>query len=669
MDNHLPPSTSPAVTCPTFASLMRLVPLGLLFFLTTPHNLAEQIHSVYSQRPYLKPSPRDPFPSKSGDINLNVLPILFGVPSYRTNFILQPGTSLYAALRTPPVCTRHHLCSALLETWYDSKIPREFKPDPYFLAANHEVPQPFPAYPRYRIADDEAFLVWRPYHFLRIPHISTEDQWHIRILNHDSTVFNVLNATLRVTVVEHSAHADNSYETIRSVTDYRSSKISSNSSVTRLATTPKTPLCPSGPAGHPCSAQGHCTRNSSCVCIEGWGGHYCETQILDLPKGSIDVPPDVMRVFRYVAPRSSSITTVLELLSPSSVTAAAHPLLFAKRPGENGGNKLPKGPPLPTIYDLAFTDNAAIQHFLSVQNVVTSDVREGEIILIGVYNFHPTTPAWLIRRHRNLRTTSFLSRHRVVRVRVRSYPCVEPDGPLIKRPISHGPQTDVLPSCASPSAQYWDLGIRSVLFPIVLGVVILMTLAVCVTVWAGAFRQHMVESIIGIMEGPGSFESVQESLHRRDKLSEAEVCAMFPAFQFTKGETDALCAVGDASCSVCLYTFEEGEMLRRLACGHSYHSECLDRWLLTNASCPRCRKAARISGEVFRTDAFVQRTLRFIFCRLAALYLWLRTILIVTLCGRRGDQSEEIEAPSGQRHLSESGNYVAIRVMRMEGAV
>lgn len=668
MDNRLSPAASPVITCPSFTSVVRLLPLSLLFFLTTPHNLAEQIHSIYTQRPYLKPSPRDPFPSKAGDIDLDVLSIPLDAPSYRTNIVLQPGTSLYTSLRAPSVCTEHHSCSALLETWYDSKLPREFKPDPYFLAANHEVPQPFPAYPRYRIADDEAFLVWRPYHFLRIPRISTKDQWHIRILNHDSTVFNVLNATLRVTIVEQSMITNAPHKTSTSATAFSDATISANTSGARFASNPKTALCPSGPAGYPCSAQGRCTRDGSCVCLEGWGGHYCETRILDLPNEAIDVPPDVMRIFRYVAPRSASITTMLELLSPPSVTAAAHPLLFAKRPGANGGNKLLKGPPLPTIYDLAFTDSAAIQQFLSVQNVVTPDVRKGETVLIGVYNFHPTTPAWLIRRHRNLRTTNFLSRRRVVRVRVHSYACVEHDDPLINPPTVRGTQADMLPFCPLPSARYWDLGMRSVLFPIMVGVVILMTLLVCVTVWAGVFRQHMLDSIVGIMNArpPGH---VQESMRHRDKLSEAEVCAMFPAFQFTKGETDALCAAGDDSCSVCLYTFEEGEMLRRLACGHSYHSGCLDRWLLTNASCPRCRKAARIKGELFRTDASLQRTLRFVFYRLAALCLWIRSICIVTLGGRRGQERiEEGNSPFDQGSNG-NNNYVAIRVMRMEGIV
>lgn len=665
MDSNFP--VSPAPTYPTLASSLRLLPLSLLFFLTTPHNIAEQIHAIYTQRPYLKPPPRDPFPSKSGDINLNAVPVLLGLPSRHTNIILQPGTSLHASLSAPSDCTEHQPCSALLETWYDPELLRDFKPDPYFLAANHEVPQPFPVYPRYRIADDEAFLVWRPYHFLRIPRVTDKDRWHIRILNHDSTVFNVLNATLRMTIVKSFPSSNDSLETPSASNTAATPRIDSTSS---LGVSRETALCPKGPAGYPCSAQGSCAPNSSCVCSEGWGGHYCETRILDLPKEAIEAPPDAMRVFRFIAQRRASITTTLELLSPSSVTTAAHPLLFAKRPGENGGNKLLNGPPLPTIYDLAFTDTASIQQFLPVQTVVTSDVRKGETILIGVYNFHPTTPAWLIRRHRNLRTTELLSRHRTVRVRVRSYECVERDGPPMKLSHLHDAGTEMLPLCAIPSSQYWDLRMRSVLFPIALGIVILMTLVVCVSVWAGVLRQHMLDSIVGIIEAPGSLGPEHEPVRRRDKLSEAEVCAMFPAFQFMKEESEALCAVGDASCSVCLCIFEEGEMLRRLACGHSYHSECLDRWLLTNASCPRCRKSARISGEVVRTGISLQRTLRFVSCRLVTCCLWIRTACCATLCGGRDEgHSGEREPSLGSVHSNENNRYIAIPVMRMERPV
>ncbi|KAF5198096.1 Ring-h2 finger protein atl57 [Thalictrum thalictroides] len=43
-------------------------------------------------------------------------------------------------------------------------------------------------------------------------------------------------------------------------------------------------------------------------------------------------------------------------------------------------------------------------------------------------------------------------------------------------------------------------------------------------------------------------------------------------------------------CSVCLSQFEEKESVTVIPyCGHLFHTECIDTWLLSNVSCPLCR--------------------------------------------------------------------------------
>jgi E3 ubiquitin-protein ligase RHA2 len=45
-----------------------------------------------------------------------------------------------------------------------------------------------------------------------------------------------------------------------------------------------------------------------------------------------------------------------------------------------------------------------------------------------------------------------------------------------------------------------------------------------------------------------------------------------------------------AECRVCLSEFEEGEKIRDLQCKHTFHKDCLDRWLQQGwATCPLCR--------------------------------------------------------------------------------
>ncbi|CAJ2667782.1 unnamed protein product [Trifolium pratense] len=43
-------------------------------------------------------------------------------------------------------------------------------------------------------------------------------------------------------------------------------------------------------------------------------------------------------------------------------------------------------------------------------------------------------------------------------------------------------------------------------------------------------------------------------------------------------------------CSVCLCEFEEGVKIRKLKCNHTFHKDCLDKWLKDYvATCPLCR--------------------------------------------------------------------------------
>ncbi|RKO83311.1 hypothetical protein BDK51DRAFT_16872 [Blyttiomyces helicus] len=43
-------------------------------------------------------------------------------------------------------------------------------------------------------------------------------------------------------------------------------------------------------------------------------------------------------------------------------------------------------------------------------------------------------------------------------------------------------------------------------------------------------------------------------------------------------------------CIVCFETFSEGTSVRRLICGHFFHVDCIDLWLMEKtAICPLCR--------------------------------------------------------------------------------
>ncbi|CAL9221585.1 unnamed protein product [Arabidopsis halleri] len=45
-----------------------------------------------------------------------------------------------------------------------------------------------------------------------------------------------------------------------------------------------------------------------------------------------------------------------------------------------------------------------------------------------------------------------------------------------------------------------------------------------------------------------------------------------------------------SSCSICLQDWEEGEVGRKLErCGHIFHMNCIDEWLIRQETCPICR--------------------------------------------------------------------------------
>merc|ERR1712071_405905 len=44
------------------------------------------------------------------------------------------------------------------------------------------------------------------------------------------------------------------------------------------------------------------------------------------------------------------------------------------------------------------------------------------------------------------------------------------------------------------------------------------------------------------------------------------------------------------TCNICLEKFERGDNVRKITyCSHTFHKECIDRWLSQVASCPICK--------------------------------------------------------------------------------
>ncbi|XP_074584731.1 RING-H2 finger protein ATL79-like [Curcuma longa] len=76
----------------------------------------------------------------------------------------------------------------------------------------------------------------------------------------------------------------------------------------------------------------------------------------------------------------------------------------------------------------------------------------------------------------------------------------------------------------------------------------------------------------------------------RQPLEKPEMMeAAAPALLFSAGDTRLAGAA--AECAICLADFADGDAVRVLpGCGHGFHAQCVERWLVASRTCPTCRQ-------------------------------------------------------------------------------
>lgn len=70
--------------------------------------------------------------------------------------------------------------------------------------------------------------------------------------------------------------------------------------------------------------------------------------------------------------------------------------------------------------------------------------------------------------------------------------------------------------------------------------------------------------------------------NERNQGVNREILESYPEFSIDQSKTSETCAI-------CLGDYEIGDKCRKLGCAHYYHSECIDRWLSRNTTCPVCK--------------------------------------------------------------------------------
>ncbi|XP_042058269.1 E3 ubiquitin-protein ligase ATL41-like [Salvia splendens] len=98
-----------------------------------------------------------------------------------------------------------------------------------------------------------------------------------------------------------------------------------------------------------------------------------------------------------------------------------------------------------------------------------------------------------------------------------------------------------------------------------------------------ARRQASLRRLGFIASFPGTFRPPDPQITGVDP----SVIASLPKFLFKSASSAAV------ECPVCISALEDGEIARILPnCKHTFHADCIDRWLGSNSTCPVCRTEA-----------------------------------------------------------------------------
>ncbi|KAG6490768.1 hypothetical protein ZIOFF_048906 [Zingiber officinale] len=96
--------------------------------------------------------------------------------------------------------------------------------------------------------------------------------------------------------------------------------------------------------------------------------------------------------------------------------------------------------------------------------------------------------------------------------------------------------------------------------------------------------------------GAASFDSSEIFLSAYG-LDDAAIKAL-PVSLFSRTKAKHLAAT-NRECAVCLLEFEDDDALRTLPlCAHAFHTDCIDVWLRSHATCPLCRAAVLLLREI-----------------------------------------------------------------------
>lgn len=407
-----------------------------------------------------------------------------------------------------------------------------------------------------------------------------------------------------------------------------------------------------------CTGHGKC-EEGGCVCGEGWGGRFCETELVRLPGrndgkgGDAKVEKEMWklgepiedgydfslkgyaeRVFVYVPTRNVGLHVRVKFLKAFHTDTKYNTLnqtrvmyIVTKREGVNRGGYLEKGTMLPTKIDsqtLFMLTEGGITYAVAYRD---ETVANGTRVFVSVITAAPG------KEPEEIESAAFS---------VKVEECMAKGQSGLK--ASDG-KSD-LAECPNYHASPFPFAV----LPVTLVIISLITVTIIVLFILD--RQHGFTNKV-------------------DKLSAAEVSRMYPAVKYARGRQ---LAGANAECSICLCAFESADQVRNLQCDHVYHTDCVDvsflfffsfffafaftvvtdikqPWLTENrASCPTCRADVRL--EHLSDRRFMRRLVRFVIGPLRARLRW-RRVSDVSDTGTTSPSASQSDLETGPSSTSQ----------------
>ncbi|KYK56390.1 hypothetical protein DCS_03390 [Drechmeria coniospora] len=130
---------------------------------------------------------------------------------------------------------------------------------------------------------------------------------------------------------------------------------------------------------------------------------------------------------------------------------------------------------------------------------------------------------------------------------------------------------------------------------LVIGIMMLMLAALSVSVWYFMRRgeQQQGRREVDVEAAPGP-----------NRVNHLDAVAASQPFKKLRAEMpeDGGCSKG-TTCAICIELVEDREMVRRLGCGHVFHSSCIMRWFLKQHDiCPLCKACFMVKSESSSTE-------------------------------------------------------------------